>query len=597
MRVQPQTHSSLHPRTWSRETLSFLMATVVWWVASVAIGVVAVQGQQGDTVTVEIPSPEDSLESPVRRILRQPQVSTLRGNRPGGGGGGQGTGFRTIDGSNNNRQEPSMGAAHTQLFRIVESDYADGISDLAGEDRPSARAVSNGVSAQDNDLPNRLGVTDYLWQWGQFLDHDLDLTDGVDPAEPADIPIPQGDAWFDPTGTGQVVLSFNRSLYDTETGFEGTPRQQVNEITSWIDASNVYGSDDERANALRTLDGTGRLLTSEGNLLPFNFDGLPNAGGSSSSLFLAGDVRANEQVGLAAMHTLWVREHNRQADRIASSNPELDGEEIYQRARRQVGALMQGITYREFLPALLGPDALSPYRGYRGNIDASISNLFSTASYRFGHSTLSTTILRLGADGEPIDAGNLALRDAFFAPQRLVEEGGIDPILRGLAAQTCQAVDPFVVDDLRNFLFGPPGSGGFDLVALNIQRGRDHGLPSYNDVREAFGMDRARGFGDITRDRDLRQRLRDTYGDVDAIDLWVGGLSEDPRPGAMVGELWYRILKDQFEALRDGDRYWYERIMSQDSVRRVNNTTLADVIRRNTGIGNELPDDVFHLNN
>ncbi len=212
-------------------------------------------------------------------------------------------------------------------------------------------------------------------------------------------------------------MSFNRSFYDAPTGTDaGNPRQQVNEITAWIDASNVYGSDAERAMALRTLDGTGRLKTSAGNLLPFNTQGLSNAGGDSDSLFLAGDVRANEQVGLTAMHTLFVREHNRQARLIARANPALSGDQIYLRARRIVGAEMQVITYREYLPALLGGAALPPYSGYRPALDASISNLFSTGPYRYGHSALSPTLLRLDAQGNEIPEGNLALREAFFAP-------------------------------------------------------------------------------------------------------------------------------------------------------------------------------------
>ena len=157
------------------------------------------------------------------------------------------------------------------------------------------------------------------------------------------------------------------------------------------------------------------------------------------------------------MHTLFVREHNRLADEIASGQPELSGEEIFQRAQLLVIAQMQVITYREFLPALLGPNALPPYRGYDDGVNAGISNLFSSASYRFGHSTLSPTILRLDAQGAEIAEGHLALRDAFFSPGRLIDEGGIEPLLRGLSKQVCQAADSYVIDDLRNFLFGAPG--------------------------------------------------------------------------------------------------------------------------------------------
>ena len=197
---------------------------------------------------------------------------------------------RSIDGSGNNVSDPDMGASLTPLNRWIPADYADGVGALAGPDRPSPREISNTVNAQDSLIPNTRRASDFLWQWGQFLDHDIDLTDQQVPAESADIPVPLGDPEFDPDGNGNAVIGFNRSIYSTETGTDpGNVRAQLNEITAWIDGSNVYGSDVERANALRTNDGTGQLRTSAGNLLPFNTEGLPNAGGSSASLFLAGD--------------------------------------------------------------------------------------------------------------------------------------------------------------------------------------------------------------------------------------------------------------------------------------------------------------------
>ena len=505
---------------------------------------------------------------------------------------------RTFDGSDNNRLNPSTNEAETALLRTVPADYGDLTSSLAGSGRPGARFISNTVSAQDESVPNFRSASDFLWQWGQFIDHDLDLTDGVDPAEPANVPIPAGDAWFDPDGTGMVELRFNRSVYDPNSGTDRiNPRQQLNEITGWIDASNVYGSDIERAMALRTNDGTGRLRTSAGNLLPFNEAGLSNAGGPDPTLFLGGDVRANEQLGLTAMHTLFVREHNRLADEIAARDPNLAGEDIYQRARRIVGAQMQVITYEEFLPVLLGPDALRRYEGYDEFVDASIANVFSTAAFRLGHSMLSAEILRLDADGNEIAAGHLPLRDAFFAPQTLINEGGIEPMLRGLASQACQQIDVLVVDDVRNFLFGAPGQGGFDLVALNIQRGRDHGIPDYNALRQGLGLSTKSAFTEITSSLDLQDRLAMAYGSVDDMDAWVAGLAEDPVPGSMLGELFHTIVARQFARLRDGDRFWYERILSEEERREVDDTRLADIIRRNTEIGAEINDNVFLVSN
>lgn len=194
----------------------------------------------------------------------------------------RGPDFRNIDGSENNERESELGAANTQLTRWCPSDCGDGVSMMAGTSRPSPREVSNAVVAQIESVPNRNGASDFLWQWGQFLDHDIDLTDAADPAEPEPIAIPTGDPFFDPNVTGTVVIPFNRSLYDLAVG-DSNPRQQLNEITHWVDASNVYGSEDERAAALRSNDGTGKLLVSEGNLLPFNVAGLANDGYSTAA--------------------------------------------------------------------------------------------------------------------------------------------------------------------------------------------------------------------------------------------------------------------------------------------------------------------------
>ncbi len=505
---------------------------------------------------------------------------------------------RSIDGRNNNLSDPDMGAAITQLLRLFEADYSDGISELSGVDRPGPREISNAVNDQTESIENPLNSSDFLWQWGQFLDHDIDLTDAADPLEMVDISVPTGDPFFDPDSTGTRVITFNRSIYDKLTGTDiNNPREQLNEITAWIDASNVYGSDEQRALALRTNDGTGRLKTSDGNLLPFNTEGLRNAGGTSEDLLIAGDVRANEQVALTALHTLFVREHNRLAGIIANENPGLTGEGIYQRTRRIVGAQMQVITYEEFLPALLGQGSIPTYEGYDPTVNARIMNIFSTAAYRFGHSALSPLLLRLDSNGNEIDEGHLLLRDAFFAPLRIIDEGGIEPLLRGLANQLSQRVDVFIIDEVRNFLFGQPGSGGFDLASLNIQRGRDHGLPGYNDVREALGLGRVEDFSEISSDTEIQDRLSSAYGSVDNIDLWVGGLAEDLIPGSHLGELFTTILKMQFEFLRDGDRFWYELVLSDDELLDIQNTRLSDIIRRNTLIGNEIQDDVFRVAN
>ncbi len=517
----------------------------------------------------------------------------------------QGREVRSFDGSGNNLSDPAAGAAFVQLVRLAPSDYADGISAMSAPWRKSPREISNIVVDQDGQsFPNPFGTSDFLWQWGQFIDHDFALGDSVKSDDRShDVAVPTGDPQFDPMSQGDKWIRFDRALFDESTGSDlSNPREQMNEITSWLDGSMVYGSSDARAAALRTNDGTGRLKTSSGDLLPYNTGLLPNANGGPidpAALFVAGDVRSNEQIGLTAMHTLFVREHNRWADHIRRMRPWYSGDDVYQAARRIVIAEIQIITYEEFLPALIGKRALARYNGYAPG-DPGLFIEFSGAAWRLGHTLTNSRLMRVDGRGNETAGGHLALRNAFFnAPLILTQRNDIDPILRGLAAQKSQAYDHMIVDDLRNFLFGPPGAGGFDLASLNTQRGRDLGLPSLNGVRAAIGLKRHKDFSDITSNEALQRALYEAYGSVDDIDLWVGGISEDAlaRDGSQLGETFRALVIKQFTALRDHDRFWYERDLNRVELNMVKKTTLADVILANTGIKRrEIPKNVFYVN-
>ncbi len=505
---------------------------------------------------------------------------------------------RSITGVDNNLANPDWGSVDEALLREAPAEYADGVAAPAGDDRPSARLISNLLAAQGSEeVLNDRNLSAMVYAFGQFVDHDIDLTDAGAALEYFPVQVPTGDAYFDPQGTGTATIDLYRSAYDPATGTSAdNPRQQINRITAFIDGSQIYGSDATRAAALRTFSG-GHLKTSDGDLLPYNTAGLANdnpTGVPAESLFLSGDVRANENIELTAMHTLFMREHNRLADQLAGQHPDWSDEQLYQQARRLVIGEIQAITYHELLPALLGQNALAPYRGYDPQVNPGIANEFSTAAFRLGHSMLGNDIEFLGNDAQDVHE-DVALREAFFNPG-LLKETGIDSILKYLASDPSQEIDTHVVDEVRNFLFGDPGAGGFDLASLNIQRGRDHGLADYNATRVAYGLSPVTSFADITSDVALQQALADAYGSVDNVDLWVGGLAEDHVNGSSVGPLFQTILVDQFERLRDGDRFWYERELSGSDLRMVQHTTLADVISRNTTTTN-LQDDVFSFFN
>jgi hypothetical protein len=495
--------------------------------------------------------------------------------------------FYSIDGTENNLDHPDWGAVGQDLLRTAPAQYGDGTSTLAGVRRPSARLISDVLvtDTTDGNLPNSRLMSDWVYAWGQFIDHDIDLTSDGSGGQlrPANIPVPAGDPYFDPGNTGTQVIYFNRSEFDPATGLgRGNPLQQINDITAFIDGSVIYGSDPVRADALRTHEG-GRLKTSDGDLLPFNTDGLPNANMGpfpDDQFFLAGDVRANENIELTAVQTLFMREHNRIATEIQRQDPSLSDEQIYQEARAIVIAEEQAITFNEFLPALLGANAILPYAGYDPSVNPGIANEFSTAAFRLGHSLVAPDVQFLNPDGTTAFP-SLSLADSFFNPGQ-VEMTGIDPILKYLGSDNAQEVDNKIVPELQNFLFGPPGAGGFDLAALNIQRGRDHGLADYNTVRAAYGLPRVTSFAEISSDPQVQVELRQLYRNVNNIDLWVGGLAEDHVDGGSVGQLFTRIIADQFERLRDGDRLWYQNIYSGPALDALQHVTLAQIIARNT---------------
>jgi len=498
-------------------------------------------------------------------------------------------------GVGNNVTNPTWGSTQTAFLRQSPAAYADGVATPAGVNRASARAISNAINADTTDTPNARGLSDLIYVFGQFLDHDITRTTSTTGAsvESLKISIPTGDVQFDPLSTGTKTMSLTRSAFVSSTGLAaGNPRQQTNSVTSFIDASMVYGSDAARATALRTLSG-GKLKTSAGNMLPFNTMGLSNDNDArvlpDTSLFAAGDERANENPSLVALQTLFMREHNRIATALAAANPLLTDEQLYQRARTRVIAELQWITYNEFLPALLGDRALPRYTGYSATVNPSISNEFATAAYRFGHSMLDSTIGRANNDGSTIPEGNLTLRESFFNTTVFNStlpnhEGDIDPLLKAASTGIGQEVDVKIVDDVRNFLFGAPGSGGFDLAALNIERGRDHGLADYNTVRAAYGLPRLTSFSQITTNAALAASLASTYTSIDNVDLWVAGLAEDHVRGGSLGPLFTRIVADQFTRLRTGDRLYFEASMPAAEQAQVKHTTLANIIRANTAL-------------
>ena len=533
--------------------------------------------------------------------------------------------YRTADGTCNNFFYPLNGAALTAFARLLPAAYEDGISRPVGHGQfiagdpfsppwPSARLVSWKI-VRNLPVPNTAGLTHMFMQWGQFLDHDLDLTPMFNESDCGcnytemcfPIRVKPEDSVF---GVGSShrgeCIPFSRSLpaCQCRSVRDSFPRNQINQITSYIDGSNVYGSSDKLARSLRLFKGGllkqgGRLDSFKGNL-PFQEE-KPRIG--VVPFFVAGDERANEQTGLTVMHTLWMREHNRIARKLAEINRCWDDETLYQEARKIVGGQMQAITFKQFLPILFGSHMatyIPRYRGYNPFVDATIPNSFATAAFRFGHSLIRAQLLRLDKNFRRIDIGPLPLSRAFFNPLSYFESGGTDALARGLTVDRSNPVDEFLNRVLTSQLFTTSSDSlGSDLAALNIMRGRDHGIPAYRTwqrlCEKLFPGKNATFSSDATE-----RTLRDIYGDEgfrNGIDLWVGGLAETRLPGAQVGPTFACILGITFSRLRDGDRFWYQNPYTFTPAQRRQihlRTSLSKVVCTN---GNDIPEiqrSVFH---
>lgn len=549
--------------------------------------------------------------------------------------------YRSIDGSCNNFAHPMWGSSLTGFRRVLLPIYENGFSQPVGWDKsikyngyslPSARKVSTAIISTV-EISEDSEITHMTMQWGQWLDHDLDHAlpsvssetwDGVDckktceyaaPCFPIDVPSD------DPRISNRRCIDFIRTSSVCGSGMTSVlfgklqPREQINQLTSFIDASQVYGFDKIVAEDLRDLTNdngmlrVGAIFPGKKPLLPTDglngMDCRRNLTESTRNCFVAGDIRANEQVGLAAMHTIWMREHNRVALHLKTINPFWSGDKIYNEARKVVGAEIQFITYEHWLPIIVGPEGvkqLGSYKGYDSNLNPSVSNVFATAALRFGHSMINPELQRLDENFETIPQGNLQLRYAFFSPWRIVDEGGVDPLLRGMFMTPAKLKTPTqnLNSELTERLFETAHAVALDLAAINIQRGRDHAIPPYNMWRQFCNMTEVNNFDDLAgeiSDKQIRDKLKELYGSVDNIDVWVGGILEDQVQGGKVGPLFRCLLLEQFRRLRDGDRFWYESptLFKHEQLQQIQRTSLARVLCDNGDNIDTIGENVFQL--
>ncbi|XP_054307066.1 dual oxidase 2 isoform X1 [Pongo pygmaeus] len=506
------------------------------------------------------------------------------------------------DGWFNNLRHHERGAVGCRLQRRVPANYADGVYQALEEPQlPNPRRLSNAATRGIAGLPSLHNRT----VLGVFFGYHV-LSDVVSvetpgcPAEFLNIRIPPGDPVFDPDQRGDVVLPFQRSRWDPETGRSpSNPRDLANQVTGWLDGSAIYGSSHSWSDALRSFSG-GQLASgpdpafprdSQNPLLMWAAPDPATGQNGPRGLYAFGAERGNREPFLQALGLLWFRYHDLWAQRLARQHPDWGDEELFQHARKRVIATYQNIAVYEWLPSFLQKTP-PEYTGYRPFLDPSISPEFVVASEQFFSTMVPPGVYMRNASCH----FRKVLNKGFQSSQALrvcnnywIRENPnlnstqeVNELLLGMASQISELEDNIVVEDLRDYWPGPGKFSRTDYVASSIQRGRDMGLPSYSQALLAFGLDIPRNWSDLNPNVDpqVLEATAALYNqDLSQLELLLGGLLEshgDPGP------LFSAIVLDQFVRLRDGDRYWFENtrngLFSKKEIEEIRNTTLRDVL-------------------
>ncbi|GBP86747.1 Peroxidasin homolog [Eumeta japonica] len=580
--------------------------------------------------------------------------------------------FRSYTGYCNNLRNPNLGKSLTTFARLLPPVYEDGVSrprinSVTGTPLPSPRIISTVIHPDISNLHTR--YTLMVMQYAQFLDHELTMTpihkgfhESIPDCRSCDsprtvhpecspFPVPRGDHYYpevNVTSGERLCFPFMRSLpgqqqldnmlsYRSRTmspdrrrpwltgpiansapppDIMDGPREQVNQNTAFLDASVIYGENPCIVRKLRGFNGrmnaTAHPLGGK-DLLPRS-DSHPECKAPSGYCFIAGDGRASEQPGLTAIHTIFLREHNRIVEGLRGVNPHWDADLLFEHTRRIVAAEFSHILFNEFLPRLLSWNAVNLYglkllpsgyyKEYSPTCNPAIVTEFAAAAFRIGHSLLRPHLPRLSPTYQPVEPPIL-LRDGFFRPDMFMAHPAmVDELMRGLASTPMETLDQFITGEVTNHLFEDrkvPFSG-IDLIALNIQRARDHGIPSYNNYRALCNLKRAATFEDLSREipDEVITRFKRIYATVDDIDLFPGGMSERPLQGGLVGPTFACIIAIQFRQLRKCDRFWYENDntaakFTEQQLAEIRKTTLSKVLCENFDVTSDIQRAAFDL--
>ncbi|KAJ3113618.1 hypothetical protein HDU96_003149 [Phlyctochytrium bullatum] len=417
----------------------------------------------------------------------------------------------------------------------------------------------------NSPLVNRMGV--------QYADSNQ--------TEPFPLEVPAND-----TVLGQQILRFNRTDFDSVDTTTGA-RIYRNKVTPWIDGSMIYGTTAEDAASFRAgKDGLLKTVATPVGDMP------PRVPADGNFVF----PKSNGNIfpHIISLQILLMREHNRKAREIRKLDANLSDEEVFQKARRWVIALIQKVTFEQYLPSLLGAP-LPPYPGYNASVQPVVEAFFPVVAMRYGHAAVTPFLQRYDASNEPSEVGPLVTsRCLYLNGVRAVGNDGIEGIIRGMTIGKEKRIDLGTVSELRSLTMN---NQKIDVTAFDIMRGRDWGIPNYNRCRRFYGLANISSFDELTTDKVVVAKLKSLYRSINDLDAIVGALAEDHSDASSVGPLLTASLRDYYLTLRTADRFWYENpsTLTAEERAELGRMTLGEMIKLHMDVSPDYPSNPFRI--
>ena len=506
---------------------------------------------------------------------------------------------RTADGTYNDLRWPAMGRAGARFGRNVpiRVTYPEPEPAIM---QPSPRTVSRELLTRDSFKPattlNLLAAA-----WLQFMVHDWFSHGKNVPENPWEVPLAAGDDWPDP----RMRILRTRPDPTRPAGSDEAPPTYANTETHWWDGSQIYGSDADTRQKVRSPDG-GKLAIGPDGLLPAD----PRTG-----IDVTG-VSGNWWVGLSLLHALFSREHNAICDRLKAAYPSWSDDELFEKARLINAALMAKIHTVEWTPAITAhptvqfalrgnwwglqqerlqrafgrlsdDDVISGIPGSDTNHHGAPYSLTEefVAVYRM-HPLLPESInfRSLRGDRAPLELGFEQV--AFRNGRKPFEQVPVEDAFYTFGISHPGAI---TLHNFPSFLqrFKEPGTDDVfnDLAAIDILRIRERGVPRYNEFRKLLHKPPVRTFEELTDNPEWAAQIRRVYdNDIDRVDLMVGLYAEPLPAGFGFSDTAFRIFILMASRRLKSDRFFTvdftPRVYTREGLQWIDDNDMSTVLLR-----------------